>query len=362
MRIVSTGYMATDSFTEPAAWLERIAFYTGILEALASEDEVHSIEHINASGSLASGGVSYHFRRLPTFTRLFPIAEHRFIKRLHPDAVLVNGFSTPLQVLQLRAAIGRRPQILLWHRADRPRKGWRGGLQRLADRCVDAYLFTAPGNAAPWIESGIIPEQKANYLMQGSSIFSPGDRAAARRALSLPEGPLFLWVGRLDANKDPLSVLKAFSQLRESRPGARLYMAGPGGPLEAEVRQLIDSDPLLRDAVTLVGEVPHRQLEAWYRAADFFVSASHYEGSGIALCEALSCGCIPVHSAIPSLTQLTGPIGYSFNPGDVQGLKGALEQALLSNSDQRAAVIERFQNYFSFDAIAGALRSMIASG
>jgi glycosyltransferase involved in cell wall biosynthesis len=363
MRIVSTGYHATNSFTEPAAWLERISFYTGILEALAMRDEVHSIEHINAQAQLEMKGVHYHFRRLSGIARRFPLQEQRFIRQLRPDAILVNGFSSPLQVLQLRAFAGSRPKILLWHRADRPRTGWRGALQSLADRCVDAYLFTSPGNAAPWLQSGLIADpDKAHYLMQASSTFNPGDQQEARRALHLPQGPLLLWVGRLDANKDPLTVLEAFTRLRAERPDVRLYMIGPGGPLEAEVRHRIEANSLLRGSVILLDALLHAQLENWYRAADIFVSASHYEGSGIALCEALSCGCIPVHTKIPSLEHLAGPLGFSFSPGKPDELYHAFQQALMADkASLRNAVIQRFQDQFSFEAIASGLRSLIGT-
>lgn len=361
MRIVSTAYHQVTTFNDPDHWLGRIDFYTGILEALALTAEVHSLEHINASGMRTRGGVHYHFRRFSPLTQRVPLSDHRLIRSLAPDAVLVNGLSVPLQVLQLRATVGRQAKLLLWHRDERPGQGWRGRLQARAARVADACLFTAPGNAAPWIEAGIVPEQKVRYLLHGSSVFLPGCRATARARLGLPEGPLFLWVARLDANKDPLCVLTAFAALLRSVPHARLAMAFGSGNLEGAVRRIVAADPLLAASVQLLGTVPHRALEDWYRSANFFISASHYEGGGIAFCEALSCGCIPVYAAIPSLQHLAGTQGVSFPPGNDTALEAALRKALTVDQEaQRQAVLQRFDVHFSFAAIARGLMALLS--
>ena len=52
MKIVSTSYINTAGYTDPEKWLDRISFYTGLLEELAKHYEVESIEQINYSGRL----------------------------------------------------------------------------------------------------------------------------------------------------------------------------------------------------------------------------------------------------------------------------------------------------------------------
>ncbi|RYY86048.1 MAG: glycosyltransferase [Chitinophagaceae bacterium] len=362
MRLVSTAYHPVSGFTDPQLWLDRIDFYTCILEALAATGEVHSIEHIGIRTMLLQKGVHYHFRPLGAFSARFPLADHRFLRRLQPDAVLVHGVSVPLQLLQLRATLGSKVKILLWHRDEQPPNGWRAVLQRRASRVADGYLFTSPGNAAPWIEKGILEERKMHYLLHASSVFLPGDGTTIRAEFDLSDHPLFLWVGRLDANKDPLTVLSAFERVLQLHPGIRLAMAYGSGDLEETVRSRVAQSTLLKDAVILLGKVAHKDLQQWYRAADYFVSASHYEGGGIAFCEALSCGCVPVYSRIPSLAHLAGPWGVSFPPGDVPLLERALRTALLPEiTNQRAAVIQRFQEHFSPGAIAAGLRNVLSS-
>jgi hypothetical protein len=52
MKIVSTSYVNTNTYNNPEAWLERISFYTGLLEELAKHYTVESIEQINYNGKL----------------------------------------------------------------------------------------------------------------------------------------------------------------------------------------------------------------------------------------------------------------------------------------------------------------------
>ena len=99
MRIISTSYSKTESFSSPEEWLNRIRFYTGILEALSQQHEVHSIERINFEGLLEKKGVHYHFIKLAKTVERFPLKMHQRIRQLKSDVVLVNGFIFPLQII-----------------------------------------------------------------------------------------------------------------------------------------------------------------------------------------------------------------------------------------------------------------------
>jgi hypothetical protein len=97
VKIVSTSYINTPEYTDPEKWLERISFYTGLLEALAKRYEVESIEQINYSGHFQNNGVRYHFLNFKKHQLYFPLALNRYIRNLAPDVVFVNGFVFPVQ-------------------------------------------------------------------------------------------------------------------------------------------------------------------------------------------------------------------------------------------------------------------------
>jgi glycosyltransferase involved in cell wall biosynthesis len=119
--------------------------------------------------------------------------------------------------------------------------------------------------------------------------FRPGDRAAARRALGLPEAvPLCLYAGRLDREKSVERVLEAFGVVAEALPTARLLLVGEGSHAAA-LRQGAAAAPA-RGRIEFRGSVAHEGLVPFYQAADIFLFASETETQGLVLAEAHACG------------------------------------------------------------------------
>ncbi|GAA4736619.1 glycosyltransferase family 4 protein [Flavisolibacter ginsenosidimutans] len=360
MKIVSTGYINTAEFSEPLAWLERINFHAGTLEELAKLHEVISIEQINYNGELIHKGVAYHFLNFQKPKLYVPRQLHRHIKRLEPDAVIVHGLHFPFQVMQLRKALGASVKIIVQNHAEKPQKGWRKGLQRLADRCVDGYLFTAKETGKEWVGKGIVAnDKKIVEVMEASSVFYSQEAIANKGDASNN----FLWVGRLDENKDPLTVVKAFLRFVEVEPSAKLNMIYHEDGLLPQIESLLKKSKI-KNAVRLIGKVPHAALEKYFREANFIVSGSHYEGSGIAVCEAMSCGCIPVLTNIASFRKMTGhgKCGLLYEAGNAEALFETLRKSMTLNKErEREKVLRQFNSELSFKAIAAKINETLLS-
>ena len=365
MRIVSTSYVNTPEYTNPEKWLDRISFYTGVLEELAKHFKVDSIEQINHEGILERKGVKYHFLNFRKPKLYFPFKLHKYIRKLRPDIVFVNGFIFPFQILQLRRTLGRKVTILVLHRAEKPFTGIKGYFQKIADRSVDGYLFTSDEFGEQWRKHGIIRNKgKIHEVIQASSSFKMLDKAEAKKILNLNGNPFFLWVGRLDQNKDPLTVVTAFKKYLSFYPQARLYMIFQEDKLLGKVKDLINADNKTKEAIILVGRVEHSQLQTWYNAADFFISGSHYEGSGISASEAMSCGCIPILTNIISFRRMTGPAkcGFLYEAGNVEDLQSKLLKIKeIDPATERRKTIEQFNNELSFSAITEKIREIVNS-
>jgi glycosyltransferase involved in cell wall biosynthesis len=362
VKIISTSYINTPEYTDPEKWLERISFYTGLLEELAKHYEVESIEQINYSGQLKKKGVNYHFLNFKKYQLYFPLALHSYIKKLEPDVVFVNGFVFPLQIIQLKKTLRENAMIIVLHRAEKPFAGFRRLLQKIADNSVNGYLFASNEFGEEWIKKGIIKDKKKIHeVMQSSSSFQPGNKDEAKRSLGIAGDPVFLWVGRLDRNKDPITVVKGFKKYLSIRPAAKLYMIYQSEQLLAEVKEITAGT---QDAIQLIGKTDHGQLQAWYNAADFFISGSHYEGSGIAACEAMSCGCIPVLTNIISFRRMTGPgkCGLLYEPGNADQLSSALlKTSELDLEFEKQKTLNQFRDELSFPAIAKKITRVIQS-
>ena len=131
-----------------------------------------------------------------------------------------------------------------------------------------------------------------------------------------------------------------------------------------EINSLLDGNKKYREAIVLVGKVSHDQLLYWYNSADFFISASRYEGSGVAVSEAMSCGCIPITSNFITFQKMTGSgkCGLLFETGNDKDLLVALLKTdEMDMEKERDRVLRQFKEELSFEAIAKKINAVIAS-
>lgn len=99
-----------------------------------------------------------------------------------------------------------------------------------------------------------------------------------------------VWVGRLDAEKNPLAFVDALARLRDDGHPVRAAMVGDG-PLANAVRARIDAFDLAPD-IDLAGWVS--DPVDYYRRADAFVLTSHRDALPLSLIESMACGVVPI--------------------------------------------------------------------
>jgi glycosyltransferase involved in cell wall biosynthesis len=267
----------------------------------------------------------------------------------------INGLMFPLQSLHLRWKIPDTYRIVMQHHAEKPMRGLKKIVQRWGLAVSDGFLFSAKELAQPWFDYRIIRGKNMVYqVMEGSTFFGPQDSVESKKFTSVIGSPVFLWVGRLNANKDPLSVLIGFDKLLAYIPNAKLYMIYHTQELLPKIHKCIEDRFKLKNSVILLGEITHSEMEYYYNSVDYFVLGSHYEGSGFALVEALACGVVPIVTDIPSFRMMTdeGRIGGLWSVGDVndfvQTAFSTLEKPL---RDESFAAREFFDEKLSFSAI-----------
>ncbi len=139
----------------------------------------------------------------------------------------------------------------------------------------------------------------------------PGARAAIRERLHLDaETPLLLYVGRLGPEKRLDILLESIALLDHKNPAAfRLALVGDGQERDALREQAASLG--LENRVTLVGGVPHAEIDDWYAASDIFAMPSPAETQGLVMVEAMSAGlpCVSVNEGGVAELTLQGVTG-----------------------------------------------------
>ena len=200
--------------------------------------------------------------------------------------------------------------------------------------------------------------------------FTPGDRAAARRALGVPADAVVLtFVGRIQPLKAPDLLLAAAARMLDDDPALRgrlrVHVVGaPSGSGLAAPRQLEEYAASLgiADLVRFLPPQSPDRLALHYRAADVAVVPSHNESFGLVALEAQACGTPVVAAAVGGLPTavrdgVSGVLVGSRDPGAY----AAAIRAVLDRRPLLAAGARRHAAAFSWDRTAGALVDAYAS-
>jgi glycosyltransferase involved in cell wall biosynthesis len=349
--VVQVNYAFDKQLTDPDQLLDRYFTLTGWSDALVRADAgpVAVVQRFHRDVEVVRNGVDYVFRR-----EAIPAA----VAARRPDIAHVNGLIFPVRTWRLRRALGRAAAVVVQSHSDGGAIGREPELRllgRAARGAVDAFLFAADEHAAAWRHVGLVGRDQPVYqVMPASSTLHPVPRLRAREESGLRGSPASLWVGRLNANKDPLTVLDAFERALPDLPEATLTMIFGTGELLGEVRARIARSPALNARVRLAGVVPHERMAAFYSAADLFVVGSHHEGSGYSLMEACACGALPVVTDIPTFRLMTGggAVGALWMPGDAAGCARVLGAVSRRDPDaERARLADHFTRELSWDAV-----------
>ena len=161
-----------------------------------------------------------------------------------------------------------------------------------------------------------------------------------RSRLKLPKRYV-LFVGTVEPRKNLESIISAISKYRKST-GDDLYLvvAGTTGWKSKSIEKQLRS----RSWIKRIGYVEPTDLPALYRSSLCLIWPSMYEGFGLPVLEAMTCGTPVITSNNSSLPEVTGNAASLVNPHDPGDITTALQQLLASEllqSRLKTAGIER---------------------
>jgi glycosyltransferase involved in cell wall biosynthesis len=263
----------------------------------------------------------------------------RYLRRKRPDALL-SVLHSNVVALWARRLAGVRMRVVVSERNTLSRVvRYESDLRvqltpRLAKHFypwADGIIAVSKGVADDLVRVTGISRQRIQVIY--NPIVTPDLRSKAQAPLEHPwfrpgEPPVILAVGRLAAQKDFPTLIRAFAHARQTHP-ARLLILGEGEErpaLEALVQQLgIGSD------VSLPGFVVNPY--PYMARASLFVLSSRWEGLPGVLIEALYCGAPLIATDCPSGPReilAGGQYGQLVPVGDADALARAIEATLAS--------------------------------
>jgi glycosyltransferase involved in cell wall biosynthesis len=221
---------------------------------------------------------------------------HYLLDSRRPDVVLMSNSELAYRFLPHLRSVADATFIDYCH-SDSPT--WNsGGYPRLSVQFhgqLDLTL-TASEYLRGWMtKRGSDPERiRVAYVGVDIDEFHPDEnvRRRVRSELRLPDGtPTVLFVGRVDADKQPDVLVEALRLLAADRVDFNAVIAG-SGPAVGLLRSLIRSRGL-SSRTRLLGAVDPDRVSGLMCAADVLVLPSRWEGVALTLYEAMACG-IPV--------------------------------------------------------------------
>lgn len=287
------------------------------------------------------------------------LADYRRVLRQYQPDVVHAG---PVQSAAFLAALGgTRPLVTMSWGSDLLKNADRSRLYRWATRFTLGRSDVLVGDCRAVQDKAVtlgFPSERVLLFPWGVDLktFSPKPAGDLRARLGWQDAFVLLSLRAWEPIYGVDVVVKAFAQIAEAIPQARLLLPGNGSQA-AQIHALIQQYNL-GERVHLAGQVRQDELPGYYRAADLYVSASHSDGSSVSLMEALASGLPALVSDIPgNLEWLTpGQEGWFFRDGDpadlAQGILRAYEargeraqmgQAARRLAEQRANWDDNFQ-------------------
>ena len=178
-----------------------------------------------------------------------------------------------------------------------------------------------------------------SFAPRFSAIVTDEQRSQVRTIYQLPERYI-LNVGSIEARKNILQAVQALPLLPDD---IALVIVGRHTSYTDQVLQYIH-EYHLEQRVRVLHGVPDEHLPVLYAMAEAFVYPSVYEGFGIPIIEAISCG-LPVVACTGScLEEAGGPDSAYVQPGDVEGMAEAIRHSLIGE-EGRELRIENSKKY-----------------
>jgi len=180
-----------------------------------------------------------------------------------------------------------------------------------------------------------VPEQKIDviYLAAGNKVEKITDRKFLTKLalkFNLPD-KFVLYVGDVNFNKNLPGLVRACSLIN-----IPLVIVGKQAILKEFDKKNVENQPLMefnklveeKKNILRLGFVETKELAGLYSLASVYCQPSFYEGFGLQILEAMTCGCPVVTSNVSSLPEVAGKAALFIDPYDYRRIAEGLNKIL----------------------------------
>jgi glycosyltransferase involved in cell wall biosynthesis len=157
----------------------------------------------------------------------------------------------------------------------------------------------------------VIPEAASSQFTRSSTT----DIAGIKSKYKL-HAKYILGVG-MDPRKNTDRIIKAFEH---ASAGKDVKLVFVGQPKYMKIKE--------NRNIRILGQVPTQDLPVLYSGAEALIYPSLYEGFGLPILEAMSCGCPVITSDTSSLKEVAGNAALLVDPSSVDSIKEGIERIL----------------------------------
>jgi glycosyltransferase involved in cell wall biosynthesis len=259
-------------------------------------------------------------------TDLVALARRRETRILHVHGYAAADFG------RLAARLAGTRLVLHEHFADPAMPVYQGLADRALAPLTHRAIAVSHSTRDFLVKERFVPRERVRLIWNGAPLdeFAPAgpERArAVRRDLGIPEdAPVVGTIGRLNAQKGHRFLLEAAAPLCRRRGDLRVLVVGDGDLMEDLRAQAAGLG--VAEQVLFAG---HRtDVPDLLAALDVFCISSLYEGTPLALFEAMAAGRPVVSTAVDGCREVLddGVTGLLVPPGDPAALEAALDRVL----------------------------------
>ncbi len=153
----------------------------------------------------------------------------------------------------------------------------------------------------------------------------------------------------IDPRKNYLFLIEAFAEfiLSDKNNDIVLLFVGKSGGVENEYFKIMSRAQRLgvKDKIVFTGFVSDEQLAALYSGARAFVYPTKYEGFGLPILQAMSCGCPVIAANNTSIPEVAGAAAELFETGNTKSFIESLDRVMENRAKYEALGYENTKRF-----------------